>query len=190
MNNLNEPNQIPKKTRFTALSIAYIALFAATLTGGKFALSALPNIEIITVLILVYGSVFGIAYVLPATMVFCITETLLYGFGTWVVAYFVYWNALGVIAAILLKKQKMWQALILGVVATLLFGVLTTTIDVALMCLNENTAANFFKFFAVKYSLGISFYALHLASSVATVLILYKPLCALMTKIRAKTLQE
>lgn len=182
-------NPIEYKTKkFTgAARVAYVALFAATLTGGKFALSFLPNIEIVTVLILVYGSVFGVWYVLPATIVFCLTETLLYGFGTWVVSYFIYWNTLGVLAAVLLKKQKMWQALILAVCSTLFFGVLTTATDVTIMCLSQNTAKDFFNIFAAKYVLGVVFYALHLASAVATVTILYKPFCKLLNKIKLKT---
>ncbi len=171
-----------KKFIFTAQSLAYIALFAATLTGGKLALAAVPNMEIVTILILAYGSVFGVFYVLPATMIFCVVETMLYGFGTWVVSYFIYWNVLGVLAALLLKKQKMWQALILGVAATAFFGVLTTAVDVVFICINQKTVSVFFKYFAAKYMLGIWFYVAHVSSAIVSVLVLYKPLCYILSK--------
>lgn len=176
------------KNHSAATKIAYIALFAATLTGGKLALSFLPNIEIVTILILVYASVFGLWYVLPATVVFCVTETLLYGFGTWVVAYFIYWNLLGVLASIVLKKRIMWQALVLAAVCTIFFGVLTTAGDVLWVCIGQQDASIFLKLFAAKYTLGLTFYALHLASSVVTVLVLYNPLCRLLERIKNKTL--
>ena len=169
-----------RKLAFTAQSLAYIALFAATLTGGKLALSAVPNIEIVTILILAYGSVFGVFYVLPATLIFCAVETMIYGFGTWVVSYFIYWPALGVLAAVL-------RALILGVAATAFFGVLTTSVDVVFVCINQKTASVFFKYFAAKYMLGIWFYVAHIASSVVSTLVLYSPLCRILSKIKSKT---
>ena len=55
--------------RTRALKIALIAVMAATLEGGKLALAAIPNVEIVTLLCAVYGYVFGGAGII-ATYVF------------------------------------------------------------------------------------------------------------------------
>ncbi|HPG92891.1 MAG TPA: hypothetical protein PK675_05720, partial [Clostridia bacterium] len=113
---------------------------------------------------------------------------LLYGFGTWVIAYFIYWNLLGIFAAILLKKQVMWKALVYAVCCTVFFGVLTTAMDVLWVSLGQQNASVFLKLFVSKYILGFTFYALHIASAAVTVLVLYKPLCKMLNKIKAKTI--
>lgn len=182
--------QKDNKFAATAKQLAYIALFSATLTGGKMALAPFPNVEIVTILILVYASTFGVGYVLPATMIFCAVESMLFGFGSWVISYFLYWNALGVVAAVLLRKQKMWQALVLAFAATAFFGVLTSAVDVVLISFSRKTAGDFFKYFASAYVLGIWFCVFHVASAVVSVLVLYKPLCLILNKIKLKTLGE
>jgi energy-coupling factor transport system substrate-specific component len=176
------------RKNITAKYIAYTALFAATLTGGKLALYALPNIEIVTILVLVYASVFGVWYILPATMVFCTVEVLIHGVGIWVPAYFIYWNLLGVVASALLKSQKVWKALILAVLCTVLFGVLTTAFEVVLIAVSKHSIKVFFEMFAARYVFGIWYFVFHILSSVATVLILYRPLCSILNKIKSKTL--
>ena len=55
------------RARLTALQIAYVAVSAATVTAGKLALSALPNVEVVTLLLASYGYVFGPGGVLSAS---------------------------------------------------------------------------------------------------------------------------
>ncbi|MDE6059872.1 MAG: hypothetical protein K2G31_00135, partial [Clostridia bacterium] len=85
----------------TALYVARVAAMAAMLTAFKFALSFVPNIEVVTLLILVYGSAMGIAYALPATLIFCSIEVAIYGAGSWVLLYFIYWPLLALLAGLL-----------------------------------------------------------------------------------------
>ena len=78
------------RAKFTALQAAYIAVCAATLTAGKAALAAIPNVEVVSLLLGVYGYVFGLAGVL-SSLIFCAVEVLIWGAGSWVVLYFIYW---------------------------------------------------------------------------------------------------
>ena len=66
--------------RDRALKLALIAIMAATLEGGKLALSFIPNVEIVTLLCAVYGYVFGF-YGIIATYIFVGIETLIWEIG-------------------------------------------------------------------------------------------------------------
>ena len=70
--------------------VAFIGVMAATIECAKLALSFLPNIEVVTLLIALYSYTFGI-YGLLASVVFVSIEPVIYGFGTWVVSYYIYW---------------------------------------------------------------------------------------------------
>ncbi|MEG1528347.1 MAG: hypothetical protein RR248_00780 [Clostridia bacterium] len=166
------------------IAIAYIAVFAATLVGGKLALAIIPNVEIVTILILCYSTVFGAKYSVPATIIFCIMEAILYPFGSWVLLYFIYWPLLAFGASYALKKRKICVALIYSLSCTLAFGILSSLFDACIYSLGTNTADSFFKMFALYYVRGLWFYAFHLASSLAGVLILYKPLCKALTYVK------
>ena len=80
---------------------AVIAACAATLIVGKFVLSFIPNIEVVTTLVAVYAFVFGFDC-LGATAVFCLADLILYPPSLDVaVSYFIYWNLLALIVALM-----------------------------------------------------------------------------------------
>ena len=86
--------------KFSAFQIAYIAVCAATVTAGKLALAAIPNVEIVSLLLAAYGYVFGGAGVLAA-FVFCGVEVLIWGAGSWVALYFVMTVLFGVLSSLI-----------------------------------------------------------------------------------------
>ena len=57
------------------------ALLAATIIVLKEALTFLPNIEVVTLLIMIITMTFNLSDALLITLVYVITETILYGFG-------------------------------------------------------------------------------------------------------------
>jgi len=172
----------------TAIKLCYMALFTATLSGGKFALSFIPNVEIVTLLIIVYASVFGIWYILPATIVFCLIEVLLYGFGYWFITYTLYWPLLGITASILLRNKKLWVAILLALLSTALFGLLSTLIDTSLAILSSGQLHAFVRVFVLTYIKGAWFYVVHIVSNCTLIAVLYVPLCRLLTRIRNEQL--
>ena len=92
-----------KKTD-SAKIIALVGIMAATLECGKLALSFLPNIEVVTILLALYGYTFGI-YGIMAAFVFVCIEPLIYGFGTWVVSYFLYWPLVALVFMLFAKLR-------------------------------------------------------------------------------------
>ena len=141
----------------TALTVSLVGIMAATVECGKLALSFLPNIEVVTLLIALYSYVFGWLGVLAA-LIFVIIEPLIYGFGSWVISYFIHWPAVAIVF-LLLGRARVKSRIILASVAvilTLLFGVLTSLVDIGLF---SGFFDNFFYRFGIYYMRGIPFYA-------------------------------
>lgn len=167
-------------------NIVIIALFAAMLTGGKLALMAIPNVEIVTILIILYAYSFGGKIALPATMVFCIIEGVLFGMNTWLISYFIYWPLLAILSALLAKASitKPIFYIILGTVMTAFFGVITSTVDAIVS--SSIAHINFFVLFAAIYARGILFYITHVVSNLIFITIAFPVLSPLF--LRAKHL--
>ena len=152
----------PKKRILSgARAIALVGITAATVECAKLALAALPNIEIITLLIGLYGYVFG-WYGVLASLVFVSIEPLIYGFGTWVISYYIYWPIVALTFMLLgkLKIKNRWLLTLTALVLTFFFGVLTSLVDVGLLSGNFD---RFFYRFALYYVRGIIFYVIQLA---------------------------
>lgn len=89
-----------------AKDIALIGLLSATITAGKLALSFVPNVEIVTLLFIIYTLVFGVKRTLMVSIIFITTEILIYGFSTWLLVYYIIWPVLIIISGILGMKIK------------------------------------------------------------------------------------
>ena len=170
----------------SAKGIATIALMSATLSGGKLVMSVLPNIEPVTILIALYATVFGFAYVLPATFVFVLLDVLIYGFNTWVISYIIYWPLVAFVFALVnIKPRGRLVNCIVAVLITLFFGVLTSLVDVGLFM---GAFDNFWYRFGIMYVRGILFFAIHVVSNFALFLLCYTPLCKALTKAKKQFL--
>lgn len=170
-----------RRAKFSALQIAYIAVCAATVTAGKLALAAIPNVEIVSLLLAAYGYVFGGAGVLAA-FVFCGVEVLIWGAGSWVALYFIYWPALTLLFAVA-GRLKIRRRLVLTAAAcvmTVLFGVLSSLIDTGLF---TGFHENFWQRFAIIYARGASFYITQTVCNAITFTLLFIPFTALLRKI-------
>ena len=154
-------NAHKKRALSGARAIALVGITAATVECGKLALAALPNIEIVTLLVALYGYVFGWYGVLSA-VVFVSIEPLIYGFGTWLPAYFIYWPLVAMVFMLLAKAKvrNRWILTAAAVVLTVFFGILTSLIDVGLLSGNFD---RFFYRFSVYYARGIVFYAIQIS---------------------------
>lgn len=78
-----------------------IALLASTIIIAKESLSFLPNIELVTFLLITYTFVFRLNDVLWISFIFCLIQMILYGIGMWTPMYFMVWPGLVVITHIL-----------------------------------------------------------------------------------------
>lgn len=82
--------------------IVYTATFVALLIAAQFALSALPNIEIVTALLAVWSFVMGARRALLATTSFSAFRCIVFGFyPTVILLYLVYYGFLAIVVSLL-----------------------------------------------------------------------------------------
>ncbi len=170
----------PASFRLSPQKIASIAFMSAMLIGGKFALSFVPNVEVVTLFTVVFSYVFGYMTMI-ATFVFCTIDFLIYPTSIDVIiAYYIYWQLLAYVVALCRKKVSspaFYTAV--AVLGTFVFGVLTTA-----------TCAIFYKVnFFMWYASGIVFFAIHMISALVTVGVGFRPLTGVLSRLNAATLK-
>ncbi len=160
--------------RKRALQLALTALLSALLTGGKAALAAIPNVEIVTLLCALYGTTFG-AIGIAATYLFVTTETLIWGFGGWIVTYALYWPCVTFVFALLGKYdvRNRWICTLVACVMTVWFGVLSSLVDTGLF---TGFLHDFWRRFAIIYVRGGAFYVAQIVCNALLFPIAFVPL--------------
>lgn len=140
------------------------------------AMAGLPNIEPVSLLVMLYAAVFGWKS-LYAVYVFVVMEVLFHGLGLWNINYFYIWTILA-FAAILLRKmeQPLGWAILSGVYG-MCFGALCGIVDVAI---------GGFGYAVTKWISGIPFDLLHCGGNFFIALILWKPLRGMIEKLYGK----
>lgn len=130
------PSHRAGKGDMSTQKLTRIALLSAILYVLKVALEFLPNVEIVTLLIIIYSLVFGKESILIVT-VFNFFELIQWGFGTWWISYLYVWPLLCVITLLLKKILKeefvAWSVVSggFGIIFGSLFAVLYLPIDPA-----------------------------------------------------------
>ena len=172
-----------KYGRLATKAVALVAVMAATLTAGKTALAAIPNVEIVTLLCALYGYVFGGIGVF-ASLVFVAIEPLIWGYGGWVITYLCHWPVVALVfwgLARLKLKNRLLLALVAGVL-TVWFGVFSSMVDVGLFTGGEN----FGERFAIYYARGVWFYVTQIACNLLLFPIAFRPLATLLGKLHRR----
>ena len=160
--------------RITAKDVAEIGVMSATLTAGKMAMSFLPNIEIVSFLIIMYAMYFG-RKVFFAIFVFIAVECMIWGFNIWTLMYLYVWPMLAGIT-LLFKKQKsaiFWS--LLSAVFGLAFGGLCSLVYIF---------TGGFKTAFAWWAAGIPMDVSHCIGNFAVMLALYRPVKTVMDKIK------
>ena len=148
--------------------ITQIAILSASLTAGKLVLSVVPNIEIVTFLLITFTVLFGFRKAMITSLIFVTTDVLLYGFGTWILGYYFVWPLLIVLTHFLSKiSHSEYVFASLAGAFGLCFGLLFAMVESI--------------FYGVEYGVvywirGIPFDIIHGLSNFIIVLILFKPL--------------
>ena len=159
--------------KVTALDVATIGIMSATLSAGKTALAFLPNIEVVSLLIIFYSIYFGRKAIL-AVFVFIAAECLIWGMGLWTIMYIYVWPLLAVIACILRKKEgALFWAAVSGIFG-LAFGGLCSLVYVFAGGLD--TAFGW-------WIAGIPMDITHCVGNFVLMLILYRPIKNIMDRI-------
>ena len=168
----------------SAHRVALVGICAAIIECAKLALTSLPNIEAVTLLVALFGYSFGGAGVLASILFVCI-EPLIWGVNTWVVSYFLYWPALALLFAFLRRAgvKNRFILTLAAVISTAWFGVLTSLIDVGLF---TGYYDNFFYRFGIYYTRGLPFYATQILTNAVLFPTLFKFLSAKLEKIQPR----
>ncbi len=158
--------------------ITLIAILSASLTAGKVVLMAIPNIEIVTFLMISFTILFGIKRAFWASIVFVTTEVMMYGFGTWILGYYFIWPLLILLTHLIVKRTSSEYAFaILSGIYGLSFGLFFAIFE------------SFF--YGISYGIaywvsGIPFDIVHGVSNFIIVLVLFKPVIKAIEKILLK----
>jgi hypothetical protein len=115
----------------SAKEIAYAAVFTALLIGGQLLFSALPGVEIVTLLFVCYAYTFGVARGCICATAFSLIRQLLFGFfPTVLILYLVYYNLLCLCFGLLGKawkgkeKKRLVFLIIVACACTLFFNLM------------------------------------------------------------------
>lgn len=175
------------KRASTASYIALVGIMAATVECAKLALSFLPNIEAVTLLLALYSYVFGSAGVMAALVFVCI-EPLIYGINTWVITYFIYWPLVALVFMLLGRAgvKNRFSLASVAVALTVFFGVLSSFVDLTVLA---GSFDNLFQRFAVYYTRGAVFYVVQTVCNAVLFIFLFPSLRGLLEKIKGRTLQ-
>lgn len=143
----------------------------------KLVMAALPNIEPVTLCLLVYGAVFGYKALYPC-YVYVTMEILYFGLGTWNFCYLYVW-AIPVILGCTLRGMdaSLGWALVSGIFG-LLFGALCGIVDAFI-----GGAA----YAVAKWASGIPFDIAHCLGNFGIALILFGPMRKLLKKLYNRT---
>lgn len=161
------------------LTIREITLFAilGTLTFAlQVAMAPLPNIEPVSLLVMIFAAVFGWKCLYPV-YVFVVMEILFYGISTWNVYYLYVWTVLALGAILMRKQTNLFAWAMLSGVFGLMFGALCGIVDIFI---------GGFGYAATKWVSGIPFDLLHCGGNFGIALIMFKPLRAAMEKLYAR----
>lgn len=174
--------------RQTAIKdIVLIAMLTAVLSGGKQALAAIPNVEVVTLCIILFAYCFKPYICFTVTIIFVIIECMIWGLNTWVITYMIHWNFLSLTTFVLaqvFKIKQPWIYTVIAVALTIAFGVLSSTVDA--LVASDKSGISFFRLFTVIYVRGIVFYVVQTVSNFVIVSLLFYPLSQLLSRLNSK----
>ena len=161
------------------LNVRELVLFGvlgALTFAMKLTMAGLPNIEPVTLCLLVYGAVFGYKALYPC-YIYVTMEILCFGIGTWNFCYLYIW-AIPVIAGFTLRnlRHSLGWAMVSGVFG-LLFGALCGIVDAFIGGV---------AYAAAKWASGIPFDIAHCLGNFGIALVMFKPLRELLDRLYKK----
>lgn len=156
--------------------IALIGIMSAILVAVQVTLGFLPNIELVSLLIIIYTLVFGrkAFYII---YVFVAVEGLIYGIGLWWINYLYVWTILYLLVLILHKQRSPYFWAILSGFYGLFFGALCAIPNLFLSGIGS----------AVSYWIaGIPYDVLHGIANFVVALLLFHPIYYIMDRINKR----
>ena len=161
------------KPKLVIREIALFGMLGALTFGAKVAMSGLPNIEPVSLFVMVFAAVLGVKCLYPIYL-YVVLEILLYGLGTWNIMYLYIWAVLALGAYLMRRVENPIAWALLSGVFGLAFGALCAPVDFLLGDLGYVIA---------KWISGIPFDIAHCAGNFVMALLLFTPLRKLLEKL-------
>ena len=161
-------------TTLSVRELAELSLIAALMFAGKEAMSGIPNVHPVALLILVCTAVYGWKTLYPVA-VFVGLEILVYGVGMWTLMYAYVWPLLVVMAMPLRKDGTRLMYALVAAFHGLAFGVLTSIPYIFIVGLKAEFAW---------WVAGVPYDLIHCVSNFVIVLLLFEPLRKLLERLR------
>ena len=163
-------------TRLTVRELVLFGILGAMTFAAKYAMSLLPNIEPVSLMVMLFAVVFGWKWVYPVYL-YVVMEILFYGISLWNINYLYIWAVLAVLAMCFRKMDSALGWAMLSGIYGLAFGALCGIVDIFIGGLG---------YAVTKWVSGIPFDIAHCLGNFFIALVLFKPLRQLMEKLYAK----
>ena len=164
------------KTHRSIVEMILFGMLAALTFALQVVMSPLPNIEPVSLLVMLFAVTFGWKALYPV-YIFVVMEILYYGFNLWNIYYLYVWAILALATLLLRKNQSVLVFAVLAAVFGLLFGELCAIVDVFIGGVG---------YAAAKWVSGIPFDVTHCVGNFAIALVAFNPLRKLMQKLYAR----
>ena len=152
--------------------ITLFAVLGAMTFAAKYVMAGLPNIEPVSLMVMLFAVTFGKKAVYPIYL-YVVLELLFYGLGTWNIMYLYIWGILALAAWGCRKMEHPLGWALLSGSFGLLFGALCAPVDVVIGGLGYAVS---------KWISGIPFDLAHGAGNFVIALVLFKPMRQLLKK--------
>ena len=162
--------------KITVRELALFSVLGALTFAAKYVMSFLPNIEPVSLMVMLFAVVFGKKCLYPVYL-YVAMEILFYGLGLWNVNYLYIWVVLAAAAYFLRNMQSRLGWALLSGVYGLLFGALCGIADIFIGGIPYAIS---------KWISGIPFDIMHCAGNFVIALLLFNPLRELTQKLYNK----
>ena len=159
--------------RLLLCEIALFGVLGGLMFALQVAMSGLPNIEPVSLLVMVFAAVFG-KKCLYSVYVYVVLDILLFGVGIWNICYLYIWAILAFVAIAFRKYDNPLLWAVISGAYGLLFGAFCAPVDIFI---------GGFGYAAGKWVSGIPFDLLHCAGNFVIALVLFVPLRKLLEKL-------
>ena len=164
------------KPHLTIRQVVLFGMLGALTFGAKYVMSALPNIEPVSLMVMLFAVIIG-AKGLYAVGIYVLMEILVYGLGPWNVNYLYIWAILFFVAFAMRKIRNPLIWAVLSGLFGLLFGLLCAPVDLVIGGPSYAIA---------KWLSGLSFDFMHCGGNFVMALLLFAPLRKLLKKLYTK----
>ena len=156
--------------------IARLALLAALMYGAKMVMAPLPNIEPVSILVIVYVSVLGFKALIPV-YIYVLLEIATWGLGPWSFYYLYVWAVLALAAWCLRRMESSLGWAVLSGAFGLCFGAL---------CSLSYWVVGGWSYALSWWVSGIPFDILHCLGNFAMALVLFRPCKQVLLRLTAR----